>query len=428
MFSFVVTFFVLTSRWSACGLFDQQQAQQSSLPPSAALDAEKVSANIGDNVILNCAFQFPEEGVPVPYVVQWQKHDVKIPIYIWYDGYPPHTGDGFEGRAALSGRSSLNITNVRDTDQGWYECKVYFLNRPPDSPENGSWIHLTVQAPPHFKLKPPDVVYVKVGESVALPCEANGTPPPAVVWYKDGNLIEETANVQMLPNELRISNLQQSDIGDYKCMAENKEGSVSATTKVIVAGSAVITGPPRNLTKLEGDKAEFVCDAKALPSNVTHKWFHNGVEITQLSYLEARTAVRRDGTLHINPTTPDDTGKYTCEVYNGIGQPETASAYLAVDYPARVTYSPTIQYLPLGLSGMVRCFVQANPAFQFITWTKDRRPFDPNATPGVETLNNGSLLFHRVSHEHQGRYRCTPYNIHGTGGTSNVMEVLVRGQ
>lgn len=62
-----------------------------------------------------------------------------------YDGYPPHTGDGYEGRAALSGRSSLNLTNVRDTDQGWYECKVYFLNRPPDSPENGSWVHLTVQ-------------------------------------------------------------------------------------------------------------------------------------------------------------------------------------------------------------------------------------------------------------------------------------------
>lgn len=96
--------------------------------------------------------------------------------------------------------------------------------------------------------------------------------------------------------------------------------------------------------------------------------------------------------------------------------------------PARVTYSPTIQYLPLGLSGIVRCFVQANPPFQFITWTKDRRPFEPNNLPGVVSLNNGSLLFQRVTNEHQGRYRCTPYNIHGTAGTSNVMEVLVRGK
>lgn len=93
-----------------------------------------------------------------------------------------------------------------------------------------------------------------------------------------------------------------------------------------------------------------------------------------------------------------------------------------------MTYSPTIQYLPLGLNGIIRCFIQASPSFQFITWTKDRRPFDPNATPGVHTLNNGSLFFQKVSHEHQGRYRCTPYNLHGTFGTSNVMEVLVRGK
>ncbi|RWS31959.1 protein turtle-like protein [Leptotrombidium deliense] len=385
-------------------------------------EPEKITANNGDNVILSCAFDFPEQ-IPVPYVIQWQKLGVQIPIYIWYDGYPPHTGEGYEGRASLVKPASLNLTNVRESDQGWYECKVFFLNRPPESPKNGTWVHLDVHAPPHFKVKPPDVVYIKVGESLSLPCEAQGTPNPDIVWYKDNLPLEESANIQILVNELRISNLQQSDIGDYLCMARNREGSVTATAKVIIAGSAVITVPPRNLTKLEGEKAEFVCEAKALPSNVTHKWFHNGVEISQLSWLDTRTLVKHDGTLLINPTSAEDSGKYTCEVFNGIGQTDSSSAWLNA---ARVTYSPTIQYLPLGLSGIVRCFVQASPGFQFITWTKDRRPFDPNATPGVVTLNNGSLLFQRVSHEHQGRYRCTPYNIHGTAGTSNVMEVLVR--
>lgn len=104
------------------------------------------------------------------------------------------------------------------------------------------------------------------------------------------------------------------------------------------------------------------------------------------------------------------------------------SWWLVITDAARVTYSPSIQYLPLGLSGIVRCHIQANPDFQFITWTKDRRPFDPNANPGVVTLNNGSLLFQRVTNDHQGRYRCTPYNVHGTAGTSNPMEILVRGK
>ncbi|XP_015914377.1 protein turtle [Parasteatoda tepidariorum] len=389
------------------------------------LEPEYTTSLLGEDVILPCTFSFPE-GAPVPYVVQWQKQDVKIPIYIWYDGYPPHAGEGYEGRASLAGLASLNLTAVREADQGWYECKVYFLNRPPDSPKNGSWVHLDVLAPPHFKLKPADTVYVKVGESVTLSCEAIGTPLPVVSWFKDNLPVQTSASLQITASELRISNIQQTDIGDYLCVARNKEGSVNALTKVIVAGPAVITGPPRNTSKLEGGKVEFICEAKALPANITHKWYHNGNDISQLSWLESRSLIRKDGLLFINPLTAEDSGLYTCEVSNGIGNPDSASAFLSVEYPARVTYSPTIQYLPSGLSGILRCYVQANPPFQFINWTKDRRPFDPNANPGVITLNNGSLLFQRVSHEHQGRYRCTPYNIHGTAGTSNIMEVLVR--
>lgn len=217
-------------------------------------------------------------------------------------------------------------------------------------------------------------------------------------------------------------------MGDYICSAKNQEGTVTATTRVIVAGPAAITGPPRNITKLEGDKTELVCITKALPSNVTHRWFQNGTEVGNISWMSSRVTIKKDGTLVINPVTAEDSGLFTCEVSNGIGNPDSASAFLSVEYPARVTYSPTIQFLPLGLSGVVRCYVQANPAFQFITWTKDRRPFDPNAFPGVATLKNGSLFFQRVSQEHQGSYRCTPYNIHGTTGQSNSMEILVRGK
>ncbi|XP_017460821.1 PREDICTED: protein turtle-like, partial [Rhagoletis zephyria] len=278
---------------------------------------------------------------------------------------------------------------------------------------------------PTFRIKPPDVIYVKIGESIALPCEAVGTPTPQIVWFKDKRPLQSNANVHILANELRISSIQLNDIGEYRCTARNREGSMSTTTKIIIAGPAVITLPPRNLTKLEGDRVEFVCEAKALPSNVTHRWFHNGVEISHLLWMESRVVVKH-GSLLINPSIAEDGGRYTCEVSNGIGLPETAEAWLNIEYPARVVYSPTIQYLPNGLSGIVRCFIQASPPFQLVTWTKDRRPFDPNSTPGVSTLANGSLLFERVSTEHQGRYLCRPYNLHGSAEPSQDMEVLVR--
>ena len=93
--------------------------------------------------MLRCVFDFPE-GYRVPYVIQWEKQGVKIPIYIWYDGYPPHVGEGYESRVSLTGQASLNLSNVRETDQGWYECKIFFLNRPPEPIKNGSWVHLDV--------------------------------------------------------------------------------------------------------------------------------------------------------------------------------------------------------------------------------------------------------------------------------------------
>lgn len=52
------------------------------------------------------------------------------------------------------GLASLNLTTIRESDRGWYNCKVYFLNRspPPSNNKNvtGSWYHLDVHAPPRF--------------------------------------------------------------------------------------------------------------------------------------------------------------------------------------------------------------------------------------------------------------------------------------
>ena len=64
--------------------------------------------------------------------------------------------------------------------------------------------------------------------------------------------------------------------------------------------------------------------------------------------------------------------------------------------PARVTYTPTVQYLPFRQQGIVRCYVKSNPAVQFVTWIKDKRLFNPEVEEDVIKLDNGSLLFTKV--------------------------------
>lgn len=94
--------------------------------------------------------------------------------------------------------------------------------------------------------------------------------------------------------------------------------------------------------------------------------------------------------------------------------------------PAKVTFTPTVQFLPFRLAGVVQCYIKANPPLQYVTWTKDKRLLEPYQTKDIVIMNNGSLLFTRVNQNHQGRYTCTPYNAQGTQGSSGPMEVLVR--
>lgn len=91
-----------------------------------------------------------------------------------------------------------------------------------------------------------------------------------------------------------------------------------------------------------------------------------------------------------------------------------------------MTFTPTVQYLPFRLAGVVQCYIKANPPLQYVTWTKDKRLLEPYQTKDIVIMNNGSLLFTRVNQNHQGRYTCTPYNAQGTQGSSGPMEVLVR--
>lgn len=64
--------------------------------------------------------------------------------------------------------------------------------------------------------------------------------------------------------------------------------------------------------------------------------------------------------------------------------------------PAKVTFTPTVQYLPFRLAGVVQCYIKSNPPLQYVTWTKDKRLLEPYQQKDIVIMNNGSLLFTRV--------------------------------
>lgn len=93
----------------------------------------------------------------------------------------------------------------------------------------------------------------------------------------------------------------------------------------------MIIVPPLNVTRQEGDKLEMPCEARGLPGNFSVTWYRENHAVRSIPWLESRTLLKRDGTLVISPVHSDDRGLYSCEVTNGIGDPQRASAYIEVE-------------------------------------------------------------------------------------------------
>ena len=71
---------------------------------------------------------------------------MQVPVFIQFNGYPPHVDSNYQGRVRLVEQASIEITDLRTSDAGWYECSVVFLHDSTDDTDgdNGTWIYLSV--------------------------------------------------------------------------------------------------------------------------------------------------------------------------------------------------------------------------------------------------------------------------------------------
>jgi len=74
---------------------------------------------------------------------------MQVPVFIQFNGYPPHVDASYQGRIRLVEQASIEISDLRTSDEGWYECSVVFMvdtaaDDTNDGSNNGTWIHLSV--------------------------------------------------------------------------------------------------------------------------------------------------------------------------------------------------------------------------------------------------------------------------------------------
>ncbi|XP_037362582.1 protein turtle homolog A isoform X1 [Talpa occidentalis] len=386
-----------------------------------------VVGRAGESAVLGC--ELPPAGRPPLHVIEWLRFGFLLPIFIQFGLYSPRIDPDYVGRVRLQKGASLQIEGLRAEDQGWYECRVLFLDQqhPEDENINGSWVHLTVNSPPRFLETPPQVLEVRELEPLTLRCVARGSPQPQVTWKLRGqDLGQVQGQVQVQNGTLWIRQVERGSSGVYTCQASSTEGSATHATQLLVLGPPVIVVPPRNSTVNASQDASLACRAEAYPANLTYTWFQDSINVFHISRLQARVRILVDGSLRLQAAQPDDAGRYTCVPSNGLLHPPSASAYLTVLYPAQVTAMPPETPLPIGMRGVIQCPARANPPLLFVSWTKDGQALRLDKFPGWSQGPEGSLIIALGNEDALGEYSCTPYNSLGTAGPSPVTRVLLK--
>ncbi|XP_044170220.1 peroxidasin-like protein [Acropora millepora] len=134
-------------------------------------------------------------GYPTP-VVTWRKLSGHLPL----------------GRVRYN-NSALQISQVRKEDSDVYTCSAKNLLGKAEKKTM-----LVVVSLPRFTSKPPSKIVSMLSSTERLNCSATGDPQPIISWRKQGGQLP-VGRSQQINGALVITNLQQSDAGNYICTA-----------------------------------------------------------------------------------------------------------------------------------------------------------------------------------------------------------------
>ena len=94
---------------------------------------------------------------------------------------------------------------------------------------------------PAITTHPSDIIVIE-GKPALLSCSANGEPPPLITWQLDDSLVVISSQVTIAntsggTSELRVASVTMENLGTYRCMATNSEGTASSSSAELIIAS-----------------------------------------------------------------------------------------------------------------------------------------------------------------------------------------------
>ncbi|KAF8796641.1 Down syndrome cell adhesion molecule-like [Argiope bruennichi] len=356
-------------------------------------------------------------------------------------------------RYAVYPSGELHIRNVDYSDSHFmYKCQVRnSLTR--QSKESSSGGRLIVTEPQSHV--PPRLTHVarhisaNQGETIFLPCVAQGHPAPLYRWSRrtSGQTLDISPSDErrhVINGTLILRRVTAQDGGFYVCVAKCEAGEVRSETQLTVRGS-VLT---KSLTKREERKC-CVTDDPPIKVNVwpvtqqvstgstvtinctvtghpisTIEWVKNQQSLT----LSRRVVLISRTVLHITTVEREDRGMYQCIARNDEDSAQgSAELAIASEPPVLLSKFEELIVKP-GESVSLRCSAVGNPLPQ-ITWYSYDLPVQDTSRirVGDYVSREGSVIsfinITRVEVSDGGQYECRAINEYGVDAFSSIVHV-----
>ncbi|KAM4620926.1 coxsackievirus and adenovirus receptor homolog [Polymixia lowei] len=207
----------------------------------------------GQSVKLDCQFALATEDSG-PLDIEWsllasdnQKDDNVVILYSGdraYEDYPAMKGRAhFNSADPKNGDASINLTGLKASDTGTYQCKV---KKAPGIRSRKMLLTVMVKpSKPRCYAEGP----TEEGKDVVLRCICNeGTNPLQYIWEKttDGKLLPASAVQDPVGGTLNVRNASSAASGTYRCIAKNRVGIEECILQL------AITPPPNTAGIIAG--------------------------------------------------------------------------------------------------------------------------------------------------------------------------------
>ncbi|ROL40963.1 Neural cell adhesion molecule L1-like protein [Anabarilius grahami] len=300
-------------------------------PPSWQEEPVKSQlAEIGSDIHIKCS----ATGKPQP-TITWKRNGQPL------DDFPSTNHKVLDDRIIILG--------AEQRDTAVYQCEA--------SNKHGTLLAntnvLVMNHPPLILTQNYLEYATMLGKSLMMYCKVFSSPPATLNWRREdpeGSVDGE--RYSLLKNgSLQIHKVEMEDMGQYKCLASNSEGTASITTELFIKvitetkglpliDSTRIVEAPQDMKVKRGSMAELECQVECDPTlrrELEILWLKD--EINIFSNFSERYFTD-DGILQIVNVSNSDQGNYTCIVRTSLDQ-DTASAYITVldvpDPPVQMT-------------------------------------------------------------------------------------------